>query len=115
MDCIAIFSSKKGNNTQLLTSTIGPIELWAFSTTTEDALLRNKLYNTLGPKEARRVLATVFPTGSVKSIVEDKLEQMKSEEGLIRDVEDVSIIDRLLSALLKAYQDNPQFKRLPEW
>ena len=38
-------------NTQLLTSTLGPIELWAFSTTAEDARLRNNLYKELGLKK----------------------------------------------------------------
>ena len=34
---LAQFATKEGMNTQLLTSTLGPIELWSFSTTAEDA------------------------------------------------------------------------------
>src|SRR4029077_14719306 len=60
---LAQFSTKSGINTQLLTNTLGPIELWAFSTTAEDARVRNKLYEKLGPGEARRVLANLFPSG----------------------------------------------------
>src|SRR3990167_11206291 len=47
---LAQFATKTGMNTQLLTSTLGPIELCAFSTTAEDARLRNRLYERLGPK-----------------------------------------------------------------
>jgi len=46
---LAQFATKQGINLQLLTSTIGPIELWAFSTTSEDMQIRNKLYKSLGP------------------------------------------------------------------
>lgn len=112
---LAIFAIKYGNNMQLLTSTIGPIELWAFSTTTEDAMLRNKLYQALGPKEARRVLSSVFPAGSVKSIIEEKLAALKEQSGFIQEVDEDSIINRLFKAVLQAYKDNPNFQRLPEW
>ncbi len=59
---LAQFATKSGINTQLLTNTLGPIELWAFSTTAEDARLRNLLYQKIGPTEARRVLANLFPS-----------------------------------------------------
>ncbi len=58
---LAQFSTKSGSNTQLLTSTLGPVELWAFSTTAEDARVRNRLYQIMKPAEARRVLAALFP------------------------------------------------------
>lgn len=113
---LAQFSTKYGTNTQLLTSTIGPIELWAFSTTSEDAVLRNKLYQRLGPKEARRVLANLFPSGSVKSLIEARLAELKEDaSSVIHDEDELSIVDRLLKAILEAYQVNPDFKRLPEW
>ncbi len=64
---LAQFATKYGLNTQLLTCYTGPIELWAFSTTAEDAQIRNQLYKRLGPSETRRVLANVFPAGSAKN------------------------------------------------
>src|SRR3990167_8513370 len=63
---LAQFATKNGMNIQLLTNTIGPIELWAFSTTAEDASMRDKLYQRLGPREARRILAKLYPTGSIR-------------------------------------------------
>lgn len=110
---LAQFATKSGINTQLLTSTLGPIELWAFSTTAEDARLRNKLYVKIGPKEARRVLANLFPNGSVKSLVESRLAGVKEQGGLIEEVDNLSVVDQLLDEILTAYSQNPDVKSLP--
>jgi intracellular multiplication protein IcmB len=67
---LAQFATKKGTNIQLLTLTLGPVELWSFSTTSEDAILRNQLYKFLGPKEARRLLSTLFPEGTATKLIE---------------------------------------------
>lgn len=109
---LAQFATKSGINTQLLTSTLGPIELWAFSTTAEDARIRNKLYQRLGPKEARRVLANLFPSGSVKSLVETRLANMKEQMGMIEDANPLSIADQLVEEILSAYAVNPDVKHL---
>lgn len=111
---LAQFSTKNGLNTQLLTNTLGPIELWAFSTTAEDARLRNKLYERLGPKEARRVLANLFPSGSVKSLIEARLAVLKEHQGLIEEGSSLSIADQLLEEILDAYSRNPDIKSLPK-
>ena len=111
---LAQFSTKNGINTQLLTNTLGPIELWAFSTTAEDARLRNKLYQRLGPKEARRVLANLFPSGSVKSLIETRLAMLKEQQGLIEEDANLSIADQLLEEILEAYSSNPDVKNLPK-
>lgn len=110
---LAQFSTKSGMNTQLLTNTLGPIELWSFSTTAEDARLRNKLYLKLGPKEARRVLGNLFPSGSVKKIVEERLASLKETGGMIEEGSNLSIADQLLEEILEAYSKNPDLKMLP--
>lgn len=109
---LAQFATKNGMNTQLLTNTLGPIELWAFSTTAEDARLRNKLYQRLGPKEGRRVLANLFPSGSVKKLVEERLANMKEQAGVIEEDAGLSIADQLLEEILEAYSRNPDVKSL---
>lgn len=111
---LAQFSTKQGINTQLLTNTLGPIELWAFSTTAEDARLRNRLYTKLGPKEARRVLANLFPSGSVKSLIEDRLAILKETQGVIEEGSNLSIADQLMEEILEAYSKNPDVKSLPK-
>ncbi len=67
---IAQFVTKRGMNTQLLTSTISPVELWAFNTTVEDVLVRDALYKKIGPVSARRLLAERFPKGSAVDEIE---------------------------------------------
>jgi intracellular multiplication protein IcmB len=109
---LAQFATKTGMNTQLLTSTLGPVELWAFSTTAEDAQLRNKLYLKLGPAEARRVLANLFPGGSIKSLVEKRLATLREEQGMIEEASTLGIVDGLLNEILAAYSANPDVKKL---
>lgn len=111
---LAQFATKQGMNTQLLTNTLGSIELWAFSTTAEDARLRNKLYSKLGPKEARRVLANLFPSGSVKSLIESRLALLKEAQGVIEEGSNLSIADQLMEEVLGAYSKNPDVKSLPK-
>ncbi len=111
---LAQFATKQGLNTQLLTNTLGPIELWAFSTTAEDARLRNKLYAKLGPREARRVLANLFPSGSVKTLIETRLAVIKEAQGVIEEGSNLSIADQLLEEILDAYSKNTDVKSLPK-
>ncbi len=111
---LAQFSTKNGMNTQLLTNTLGPIELWSFSTTAEDARLRNKLYEKLGPKEARRVLANLFPSGTVKKLIENRLATLKEKVAVIGEESNLSIADQLVEEILTAYSVNVDVKSLPK-
>jgi intracellular multiplication protein IcmB len=111
---LAQFSTKGGMNTQLLTSTLGPIELWSFSTTAEDARIRNKMYIKIGPAETRRVLANLFPSGSVKALVEARLATLKETQGMIEETNGLSIADQLLDEILEAYGRNPDVKSLTQ-
>ncbi len=111
---LAQFATKAGVNTQLLTSTLGPVELWAFSTTAEDARTRNKLYAKIGPAEARRVLSNLFPSGSVKALIEARLATLKEQKGLIEESAELGIIDQLVKEILDAYAKNPDVKSLPK-
>lgn len=110
---LAQFATKEGVNVQLLTLTLGPVELWAFSTTAEDATVRNKLYRHIGPKEARRVLANVFPNGSVAKEVEKRMAELREEDGLIEDEAKTGAIQQLINDILTAYSKDPDFKSLP--
>jgi len=109
---LAQFSTKSGINTQLLTLTLGPVELWSFSTTAEDARLRNKLYVKLGPREARRVLSNIFPSGSVKKLIEDRLAKIKEDVGKLEEGSNLSVADQLMEDILEAYSRNPDVRSL---
>jgi intracellular multiplication protein IcmB len=111
---LAQFATKGGANIQLLTLTLGPIELWAFSTTVEDANVRNQLYHYLGPARARRLLATLFPSGSVTKEIQARLEKLKEEEGLISEEVSTGAINGLIQEILDAYSQNPDVKFLPK-
>src|SRR5271165_6687341 len=64
---LAIMQIDNSKYEQLLVNNLGPIELWALSTTPDDAALRNRLYDAVGFREALRRLAKVFPTGSARA------------------------------------------------
>ncbi len=110
---LAQFATKTGVNVQLLTLTLGPVELWAFSTTAEDATVRNRLYRHLGPSEARRLLASLFPNGTVTKVIEARLESLKEEGGMIEEEAKEGVLDQLVADILKAYSENPDVKSLP--
>jgi len=106
---LAQFATKDGTNTQLITSTIGPIELWAFNTTAVDTKIRNSLYKRVGAADARRVLATLYPAGSAAKIVEDRLSNVKEEGGLIGEEKTNSVIDDLVEEIIAEYHKDPRF------
>ncbi|MCH9756830.1 MAG: type IV secretion protein IcmB [Gammaproteobacteria bacterium] len=109
---LAQFATKNGVSVQLLTLTLGPIELWAFSTTAEDASVRNQLYRHLGPGEARRFLASLFPNGSITKELTERLNDLKDEGGLIEDENKTSAMDDLVRDILAAYERDPNSKHL---
>lgn len=110
---LAQFATKTGINVQLLTLTLGPVELWAFSTTAEDATVRNLLYRHLGPSEARRLLAALFPNGTITKELESRLAGMKEKAGLIEEEERSGVINQLVNDILDAYSKDPNVKSLP--
>jgi len=78
---LAIMQIDNSKYEQLLVNNLGPIELWALSTTPDDAALRNRLYEAVGFREALRRLAKVFPTGSAqKEIERRRVERLRGGE-----------------------------------
>lgn len=110
---LAQFATKEGVNVQLLTLTLGPIELWAFSTTAEDAFVRNQLYRHLGPAEARRFLASLFPGGTITKELAVRLAALKSQAGVIEEEGQNSVTDELIKDILETYSKDPYSKSLP--
>jgi len=109
---LAQFSTKSGIYTQLYTLTLGPIELWAFNTTAEDAYIRNELYKKIGPKKTRQLLAKLYPSGSAASAVFKRLESRKgtsSQTGLISDPEKEkgSVLEEMIAEILVYFEKNP--------
>ena len=107
---LAQFATKHGLNTQLLTLTLGPVELWAFSTTLEDAQIRNKLYRRLNPIVARRLLSTLFPSGTALKMIENRLMAVKERHGAVTEELKLGVVDRVVEDVLEAYAKNPDVK-----
>lgn len=105
---LAQFATKSGVNTQLLTSTLGPIELWALNTTADDVFIRKELYKKIGPREARQLLAQQFPGGTAVKALEDMYADFKEEEGFIDDAGKNSVMNQMIDQLLKTYYDREE-------
>jgi intracellular multiplication protein IcmB len=78
---LAVLQMKDGRHEHLLYNTLGPMELWAFSTTMEDVALRSRLYAKLGPVEARRRLAKRFPGGTAKNEIHRRIVELAEKGG----------------------------------
>jgi intracellular multiplication protein IcmB len=77
---LLVLGTVDGKYEQHLINTLGPIELWAFSTTAEDANIRNRLYTRLGASQARRLLSAMFPGGSARNEIKRRV-AFYSEKG----------------------------------
>lgn len=77
------FNIKDGRYSQFLKFAVGPIELWGYSTTNQDRIIRQKLYELIGPSMAKRFLAKKFPAGTAVPEVERMREQRGDDSSLI--------------------------------
>jgi intracellular multiplication protein IcmB len=94
---MAKFITNTGKYTQLLSAYIGSSEMWALSTTAEDAAIRNKLYGLIGPSKSRTLLAKHYPWG-IKKVVEQRKETMGSGNDIEKDD---NIYQQLIDELLR--------------
>ena len=97
---LAQFATKDGLNTQLLTSTLGPVELWAFNTSAEDVQLRNLLYKQMNPKIARQLLAKKFPSGTATKVLEERYANYKESHQLLDERARSSIVEELVEEII---------------
>lgn len=108
---LAQFATKEGINTQLITSSIGPIELWAFNTTAEDTRIRNALYKQIGAATARRLLAKLYPSGSAAKEVENRLAAIKKEGEIITKEQSANVIEQIIAEIMEKYRQDPEFQK----
>lgn len=104
---LANISTKNGTYCQLYTLTIPAMRLWALSTTAEDRKMREIFYKRLGNKPlARKILATYFPTGGCKEIINIKKQQINSNadnEIIFSEDLESSIVEEVANACLQDY------------
>jgi intracellular multiplication protein IcmB len=99
---LAILNVDNAKYEQKLVNTLGPIELWALSTTPGDTALRNRLYEKVGFSEALRRLSKIFSNGSaLKEIERRKSERLR--RGEIDARAQSGVIDELASELIDGH------------
>jgi len=98
-----VMGSTDGRYEQHIYNTLGPVELWALSTSAEDVAIRNRLYQRLGAGRARQMLAAHYPGGSARSEIRRRV-LAKSESGESRQAMISSIIEEIIEELVEASQ-----------
>ena len=93
-----IMDTRTGQYRQHLVNQLGPIELWAFQTDPNDTLLRDKVYQRLGPQLARQTLAKMFPSGSAQKEISHRLASAHAELG---EEAETGIIDGIVEDLVQ--------------
>jgi intracellular multiplication protein IcmB len=96
-----VLGTVDGRYEQHLYNTLGPIELWALSTSSEDVAIRTRLYNRLGAHRARTMLAANFPGGSARGEIKRRIMEL-SEAGETRSAALSVVIDQIVDELVEA-------------
>jgi intracellular multiplication protein IcmB len=99
--CLFVLGTTEGRYEQHLYNTLGPIEMWALSTSAEDVAIRNRLYTKLGAARARQMLAITYPGGSARNEIRRRVLQ-KSESGESRSAMIGSIIQEMVDEMTEA-------------
>lgn len=86
-----------GSFSQFLYSSISPIETWAFSTSSEDVMVREKLSAIIGSRAARNVLAKTYPGGSCRK----DIQRRKGEDDGMDEEKIRYVIDTIVEELVK--------------
>jgi intracellular multiplication protein IcmB len=93
----------EGRYEQHLINTLGPIELWAFSTSAEDVAIRNRLYARLGAAQARRLLAANFPGGSARTEIRRRINEL-ADAGKTEEASVGNVIDTIANEMISSTQ-----------
>jgi intracellular multiplication protein IcmB len=96
-----VLGTIEGKYEQHLLNTLGPIELWALSTSAEDVAIRNRLYSKLGAARARQMLAVNFPGGSARGEIKRRV-MMLAEKGEVRSAAISQVVQDIVGELIAA-------------
>jgi intracellular multiplication protein IcmB len=91
---LLILGTNEGRYEQFLMNTMGPIELWAYSTSAEDVALRRRLYEQLGAARGRQVLASTFPGGTARPEIQRRV-AIRTESGEVSSSATSAVIDEI--------------------
>lgn len=99
--CLFVLGTNEGRYEQHLINTLGPIELWALSTSSEDVAIRDRLYARLGARRARQMLAASFPGGSARAEIKRRV-YARSEKGEVNTAATGAVIQEIVEELVLA-------------
>jgi len=99
---LAIFRAEQAYYEQYLVNSLGPVELWALSTTPGDTGLRNRLYERVGFSEGLRRLSKVFPNGSAMDEIERRT-KVRLKTGDAADRVEAGVVDELACELIEGH------------
>lgn len=102
--CLFVLGTTEGRYEQHLYNTLGPIELWALSTSSEDVAIRNRLYAKLGAGRGRQILAGTYPGGSARSEIRRRV-LARTEDGEARTAMISAIIEELVEEMVEASKE----------
>jgi intracellular multiplication protein IcmB len=97
------FVLSDGSYNSLLTLTVGAMEMWALNTTVESVAIRRRLYEKVGPKTARKILAMKYPDGSAKADVEEMKARQKEKDGFVNAEKEENLYDEIVAQIIKQY------------
>lgn len=100
---LVVIGTTSGRYEQHIYNTLGPIELWAFSTSAEDVSIRNRLYSVIGAARARQMLAMKFPGGSARNEIRRRV-LSNSESGDNRQSMISGVIENIVEELVEESQ-----------
>ncbi len=103
---LLLLSTNEGRYEQHLVNTLGPIELWALSTSVEDVTLRNLLYTALGAASGRRILGQYFPGGSARQEIRRRV-VLRTERGEVESGATSVVIQELAQELINFAHADP--------
>lgn len=98
---LLVLGTVEGKYEQHLLNTLGPIELWALSTSSEDVSIRTRLYQKLGASRARQMLAANFPGGSARGEIKRRV-MMLAEKGEVRSAAVSQVVNEIVNELVEA-------------
>jgi intracellular multiplication protein IcmB len=104
---LLVLGTTKGRYEQHIFNTLGPIELWALSTSSEDVAIRGRLYEKIGASAARIVLAATYPGGSARDDIRRRV-LANSEDGKSRSAAISAVIDSIVEELISVYRQHSQ-------
>ncbi|KHL63404.1 type IV secretion protein IcmB, partial [Xanthomonas euvesicatoria] len=100
---VVIFKTRSGPVTQLLNLKMGGIRLWAFSTSNEDSYVRDVLYSQIGGQETRRLLAALYPAGTLLPEIERRKLALQNSGVMVDSEKEDGVINELIREIKGKY------------